>query len=78
MLAVTAKPPDLMGSTEQHKELFFPLLLLFLVFLYINTVIPGFCFFFFFFCPCLERRAESYRGRVNRAVVVARRIPKQG
>lgn len=46
MLAATAKPPDLMGSAEQHKELVFPLLLLFLVFLYTNTVIPGFHFFF--------------------------------
>lgn len=47
MLAATAKPPDLMGSAEQHKELVFPLLLLFLVFLYTNTVIPGFHSFFF-------------------------------
>ena len=73
MLAATAMPPDLMGSTEQHKEVWFLhccycfdssflLLLLFLAFA---------CF-----CPCLERRAENYEGRVNRAVVVARRIPK--
>lgn len=38
MLAGTAMPSDLMGSTEQHKEVWF-LHCFFLT----TTVIPGFC-----------------------------------
>lgn len=38
MLAATAMPSDLMGSTEQHKEVWF-LHCFFLT----TTVIPGFC-----------------------------------
>lgn len=40
MLVAAAMPPDLMGSTEQHRDLVFPLLLLVLVFLHTTAVIP--------------------------------------
>lgn len=76
MLAAAAKPPDLMGSTEQHKERSG-----------FSTAVTGFslpsycccCSLFLgFACFWKQRRAENCRGSVNRAVVLIRKIPRLG
>lgn len=75
MLVAAAKPPDLMGSTEQHKDGSG-----------FSTAVTAFSLPSYYCCYSLflgfarfwrQRRAENCRGSVNRAVVI-RKVPRLG